>query len=527
MGGGVEIHEMTATALLRALEAGDLSSRQIVEALHRRADAVDGSVGALVHQLRDEALARAREADDARARGERRGPLHGLPITIKENIDTRGLASTLGMRARQGTPAEEDAVLVKMAREAGAIVLAKTNVPQTLLSPMETTNALFGTTRNPFSLDHGPGGSSGGEGAALASGSSVLGIGTDIGGSIRNPAAYCGVAGLKPTAHRWSNRGSNTALAGQETIRSQTGPMARTADDVALLFGALDPVRQAAMDPAVPPLPAVDPTTVDVSGLRVGVYDDDGFFTPGAAPRRAVRMAADVLERAGAQVVPYEPPNVEEIVYLYFSVLGSDGSATLREALGSEPVIDPLKTIFRLAQLPSAARRTLGLAARAMGERRVAGLLARLGEKRVQELWRMTARRTALVHDELRAWDDRALDAVVCPAQVTPACPHGLSHDFTLSICYVARANLLNQPAGVVPVTRVRPDETRRDKPRDRLDKRAAQIEERGAGLPVGVQVVGRAWREQTVLRLMQVIETGVRSEDGFPRTPVDPVEHP
>lgn len=519
------IYKRTAREMLQGLEGGELSSQDLVEALHRRADEVDPAVGALVHELRDDALARAREADDARARGEPWGPLHGLPLTIKENIDIRGLASTLGIRARRDTIATEDAVVVRVAREAGAIVLGKTNVPQTLLSPMETTNALWGTTRNPWSLDHGPGGSSGGEAAALASGTSALGIGTDIGGSIRSPATFCGVAGLKPSPHRWSNRGSNTALVGQEVIRAQIGPMARTADDVALLFGALDPVRQAQLDPDVPPLPVTDPSTIDMAGLRIGVYEDDGFLRPGAAIRRAVREAADALERAGAQVVPFEPPNVQEMVDLYFAALSSDGMVTLAQALDGEPIIDPLRTMFRIGQMPRAARRSLRFAARAMRERRLANLLAQIGEKPVSELWRLAGRRTAFMRDEMRAWNERALDAVVCPASVTPASPHGMSHDFTLSICYVARYNLLHLPAGVVPVTRVRADETTRDKPKDRVDKRAAQIEARGAGMPVGVQVVGRAWNEPVVLAVMRAIEARARDGRDFPHTPIEPVE--
>lgn len=519
----MEIHRLTARQMLAALDAGELSSREIVEALHVRADEVDAAVGAIVHGLRDEALARANEADEARARGERWGPLHGLPITFKENIDTKGIASTLGMRARADRVATEDAVVVRVAREAGAIPLGKTNVPQTLLSPMETTNAIWGTTRNPWGLEHGPGGSSGGEAAALASGTSVLGIGTDIGGSIRSPATFCGVAGLKPTGQRWSNRGSNTAIVGQEVVRSQIGPMARNPDDVALLFGALDPVRQAALDPAVPPLPIEDPAGVDVAALRVGVYDDDGYFRPGKAVRRAVREAADALERAGAKVVPFEPPNAQEVVDLYFGALSADGTATLLAALEGEPVIDPLKTVMRIGQLPDTARRALRLGARAFGEKRLAALLAQLGEKSVAELWRMTGRRTALIYEELAAWDERALDVLVCPAQITPACPHGMSHDFTLSICHVARYNLLNLPAGVTPVTRVRADETDREQTRDRLDKRAAEIDARGAGMPIGVQVVGRPWREHVVLAAMRAIDARVREGRDFPATPIDP----
>ena len=141
-------------------------------------------------------------------------------------MDTEGVPSSLGMKSRLGHAAREDAVTVRLARDAGAIVIGKTNIPQTLLSPMETTNFIWGTTNNPWKLSHGPGGSSGGEGAVIASGQSALGIGTDIGGSVRFPAGFCGVVGMKPTLHRWSNIGSRTAIVGQEVIRSQIGPLA-------------------------------------------------------------------------------------------------------------------------------------------------------------------------------------------------------------------------------------------------------------------------------------------------------------
>src|SRR5690606_4026152 len=143
------------------------------------------------------------------------------------------------------------ALSVALARRAGAIVLGKTNVPQLLWVPMESSNVLYGTTHNPFRRGHGPGGSSGGEAAAIASGSSVLGFGTDIGGSIRVPAAFCGIAGLKPTVHRWSNLRSHTAVKGQELIRGQIGPMARTVADLDLFMRALSPLEMSAVDPYV------------------------------------------------------------------------------------------------------------------------------------------------------------------------------------------------------------------------------------------------------------------------------------
>lgn len=519
----MEIHELTACEMKERLDRGELSSVEIVEALFRRADAVEPRVHALVHRFHEQALADARAADGARARGETFGPLHGLPITVKENVDVEGVASTIGIRARLGKPASADAVTVRVARERGAIVIGKSNVPQTLLSPMETTNHIWGTTNNPWNLGRGPGGSSGGEGAAIASGSSVLGIGTDIGGSIRIPAAFCGVVGLKPTLSRWSNAGSNTVLAGQETIRSQIGPMARSVADVSLLLRAIDSPLHSPHDPVVPPLPIGDPREIDARKLRIGWYEDDGFFTPAASQKRAVREAVRALEAAGAELVPYAPPRPDEVTYLYFAALSSDGGVTLEEVLGGEEVIAPLRTLRRVTKLPPPVRATVARAMRVMGEHRVARLLDSVGKKGVERLWRLTAQRTRDQLDELAEWRKHRIDALVCPVHVTPAAPHGTSHDFTIAFCHVARYNLLNLPAGVVPVTRVRGDETVRPNVVDRLDKRAAEIEAASEGLPVGVQVVARPWREDVALAVMGAIEQRVRESGDFPRTPVDP----
>lgn len=496
---------------------------EIVRALHRRADEVEPRVGAFAHQFRQQAIREAEEADAKRSAGERLGPLHGLPITVKENIDVAGVPSTLGLRARKDHPAEADAVTVRLLREAGAIVLGKTNVPQTLLSPMETVNALFGTTHNPWRHGYGPGGSSGGEGAAIAAGMSVAGVGTDIGGSIRIPAAFCGVCGLKPTGHRWSNRGSQTLLSGQRFVRAQIGPMARRADDLALLLRSVDTPLHTPHDPRCPPAGVADPKAVEASSLTVGFYEDDGFFTPAASVRRAVREAAELLEAAGCRVVRFTPPNVEELLYLYFRGITSDGTATLFEALQGEPLAAPLKTLGRLAKMPTRARQGLAKALGLMGESRIEKMLESLGERRVKDLWALTARRDELVFEEQRAWDLAAVDVVLAPTFVTPAAPIGMAHDFTLGFLNCARYSLLDLPAGVVPVTRVRADEVQRTALRDRLDKRAAQIESASAGLPVGVQLVGRPWREDQLLAAMCLLESQARARGDFPTTPVDP----
>jgi len=520
------IHGLSATELLTRLDAGELTSEEIVLALVERMRAVDDRLHSFVVRRPAEVLKEACDADAARKRGRSLGPLHGLPITIKDNIDLQGTDSTLGVRARQDQPALTDAPVVQLLKEAGALVLGKTNVPQLLLA-QETENAIWGTTNNPWNLARVPGGSSGGEAAAIAAGLSPCGIGTDIGGSIRIPAHFCGVAGLKPTLDRWSNRGSNTAIPGQELVRAQMGPIARTTADLALLLNAVDPARLARLDPAVPPVALGAPEDVRLDGLRIGWFDDDGYLTPTRALRRAVQEARDALEARGATLVPYAPPAPHAMIYIWLGAISADGGRTIDGQLKGETISPQLKPSRTTLKLPALARKALSMVMERTGERRLARLLEVLGEKRVDDVWRLTAERTALRLAEFDAWNAAKLDAVICPPHAVPAMGHRESGDFTLSLSYAFRWTLLNFPAGVVPVTRVMPEETTGStsgptKP-DRIEKKVSAIEKVSTGLPVGVQVVGRPYREDVTLAVMQAIEDAARKGDGFPTTPVDP----
>jgi fatty acid amide hydrolase len=514
--------ELGAGALLDRLEAGELTSRSIVEALLARRRDVEPRINAFVWE-HDQALADADAADTARERGESLGPLHGLPITIKENVDIAGTDSTLGMESLRGVPAARDAVLVEQLRACGAIVLGKTNVPQLLLA-QETENSLFGVTNNPWNLERVPGGSSGGEGAAIASGMSPLGIGTDIGGSIRIPAHFCGLVGFKPTLDRWSNRGSQGALKGQEVVRSQIGCLARSVDDVALLWKALDPREQSARDPLVAPLSAPAPDEIDLSGLRIGFFDDDPFLEPVQSLQRAVRRAREVLEERGATVVTHHPVASEDIIFTWLAAISADGGATIDDKLSGEPISPQLKPSRLLMRLPDLARRAATGLTSTLGEARVSRLLDCLGQKDVQTFWSLTQRRTDLRLQEFDRWRQAELDALICPPHVIPALGHRESGDFTLSVGSEFRWTLLNFPAGVVPVTRARPDEVGRYQHKsDRIERKVADIDRKSAGLPVGVQVVAKPYQEQVLIAVMQAIHEGVRDDDGFPTTPVGP----
>lgn len=518
-----ELLSLTATEMSARLERRELSSEELVRAHLDRIEAVDGRVRAFTEVFRARALDEARRADEARGRGEARGPLHGMPVSVKESLDLAGLAATMGMPSRRDLLAKEDAAVVRLLREAGAVILGRTNVAQALLFH-ESRNPLFGQCCNPFSLAHTPGGSSGGEAAALAAGMTPLGIGSDAGGSIRVPAHFSGVAGLKPGSERWSNRGSQTPTPGQEAIRGQVGPMARTARDVAFLARALDTARMSALDGWVAPVPIGDPEALSLPALRVGVMPEDGVLPPSRAVRRAVERAAEALRARGVEVVPFAPPAPPaDLVELYFAAMSADGFATVARGLEGGSIDPVLEALQRVSRIPASARQVLGRALALVGERRLARLLSVVGEKRVHELWAIVADLRARRVAFTVAMDEARLDAILCAAHATPALPHGGAKDFALAGSPSMLFNALHFPAGVVPVTRVRRDELLREAPRDRLEKLAADVDRKSLGLPVGVQIAARPWREDVALALMIAIEEEASRDEGFPRTPVTP----
>lgn len=515
-----KLHQYTASEISEGLAAGTLRSAELVQALRDRREALDPDINSFVVVCDDDMKA-AEEADAARARGETLGPLHGVPMTIKDSVDLRGYDSTMGIKSRVGKPASEDAVLVAELRRQGAIFLGKTNVPQALLA-QESENEIFGTTNNPWDRTRTPGGSSGGESAAVAAGLSPVGIGTDIGGSIRIPAHFCGLVGFKPTLDRWSNRGSNTAIKGQEVVRAQIGCLSRSVADVQLLWNTVDIPRLAKADPLVSPL-ASGPLP-DLRGMKIGFVDDDDFLPPSRSIRRAVGLARTALEEAGATIVSHWPVASREVLATWLAAITSDDGKTLRSAIGPDALADAIKPSMNLLRIPKSLRRRLGGLLNTLGERRLGMLLDIAGEKTVSELWQLTQRRSDLRSQEFDAWQRSDIDALICPPHVVPAMRHGESGDFVLSLGAMFRWTLLAFPAGIVPVTQVQSEETMGyEGGTDRIAKRAASILSGSEGMPVGVQVVAKPFCEEAMLAVMAAIEARVTPLDGFPATPIDP----
>src|SRR5262249_40683490 len=267
-----------------------------------------------------------------------RGPLHGVPMTIKDSLDTAGVISTGGTKGRAALVPEQDATVVARLRAAGAILLGKTNTPELTLSG-ETDNLVYGRTNNPYDVSRTPGGSSGGAGAILASGGSALDIGSDTGGSIRLPAHFCGIAGIKPTSGRVPRTGHIVPFGmGAVDALTQLGPMARYVEDLILTLPIIAGVDW--RDPAIVPMPLGDPSAVSMTGLRVAMYTDNGLMSPTPETAAAVRAAATALAEAGAIVEEDRPAVLERTVDLANSLSGGDGRAWVRRLLRHAGTVD-------------------------------------------------------------------------------------------------------------------------------------------------------------------------------------------
>ena len=301
--------DSSAKALAQAIRDHDVSSTELTQAFLDRIAEVNPGINAAVALVDERALAEARLADAALAAGADLGPLHGVPFTAKDVFDTEGVVTAVGLPERSRHVPGRDAVAVARLRAAGGILIAKTNCPPGGGGGV-TDNEVYGRTNNPYDLERTPGGSSGGEAALQGAGGSPLGLGSDSGGSVRLPAHYCGVAGLKPTTGRVPNTGAYELPGGLTDTRSQVGPLSRFVEDLELALSII--AGPDWHDSGVIPMPLGSMDDVSINGLRVAFYDDDGSATPTQATQNTVSAAARALEDAGSVVKESLPAALDE-----------------------------------------------------------------------------------------------------------------------------------------------------------------------------------------------------------------------
>jgi amidase len=306
---------------------GAVSPVELVAEHLRQIEQVNPAINAFVAVTAEQALAEAAGREQAQGRGEHIGLLHGIPVTVKDSFDVAGMPTLAGSRMRTGHRAASDAAAVARLRAEGAIVLGKSNTPE-MLASYETDNFVTGRTNNPWDLERTPGGSSGGEAAAIASYCSAGGLGSDGGGSIRVPAHFCGIAGLKPTPGRVPGSGHFPSLGYPGGLTAVAGPLARTAEDVRLLFSVL--AGYDAADPFSAPVPLRSPEPVRG---RIGVWEQFYDVPVAAEIRAAVRRAASLLEVPRFTVEEFRPRGLERAPNLWAFVFSQWPSLALRKLL--------------------------------------------------------------------------------------------------------------------------------------------------------------------------------------------------
>ena len=449
-----------ATKQLELVRAGKVSVTELAEAHIRQIERLNPKLNAFADFDADRVRARARQLDADR---ERRGLLHGLPVTIKSSIAAAGYRCEIGSLLHKGEIPVEDAVAVARLRAAGALILGTTNCPEFLMA-YETANLLHGRTQNPWDLDRSPGGSSGGESAAIAAGMSAAGLGSDSGGSVRVPAHFTGICSLKPTPGRIPGRGHLPPCVGPFSILGAIGPMARTIEDVALIFRSLS--GQDALDPFSPPLALREPNLDQVRTNAVGIFEDDGLVPVTQETRAAVNAAAQTLRDAGFRVAPFRPRALESLRKLWWKFFVQCG------AMFYEPEIrgrrDELSPIFQ---------EFLG----------IADAVAPLTSAELLAAWAELDLLRSNVLAEMREFP-----VLLCPVASIPAFRHnerawtidGRPVEYLDAMRYSQWFNAFACPAAVVPVGRS-PE-----------------------GLPIGVQIVARPFEDEIALGIAAILDT-------------------
>ncbi|XP_008302201.1 fatty-acid amide hydrolase 1 isoform X2 [Stegastes partitus] len=443
------------------------------------------------------------------------GLLYGVPVSIKDNYGYKGHYSTCGALIYLDEPVQEDAVLVQVLKKQGAIPIVKTNVPQGLLS-YDCSNPIFGQTLNPHNLQKTSGGSSGGEGALIGAGGSLCGMGSDIGGSVRIPAAFCGICSLKPTAGRLSSQGVRPFFRGQKSVPSTTGPMARDVDSLVLIMQALLCDHMFSLDPTVPPFHFNMQMYQSTKPLRIGYLETDGFQQPSPSMTRAVREVKALLEQAGHTLVPYQPLRVEQAMYdLILKGVFADGATTMLQNLRGSPVDPTIKSQIFPYYLPNWLKKTIAVLIKPWAPRVSASLRSLCGVGSVPNLWQQHAAVEDYIKETIAHWRRCNIDVLLYPT-IGPAYNFLYCGKASTILSYTMIYNLLNFPAGVVPVTTVTKEDEEALKNyqgyyQDVSDKNFKEAVTGGEGLPVAVQCIALPWQDELCLRFMKEVEQLVK----------------
>lgn len=461
----IDITKLPVSKISELIHKKEVSSYEVVSAFVNRIEEVNPKINAVVAFKPKEALIAATKADQALSKGNSSGMLHGIPCTIKDSFDTEGIVSTGGTLGRANFIPKKDATIVQRLKNKGAIIMGKTNTPEFTMS-FFTDNLVYGKTYNPYDLKRSPGGSSGGAAAIIAAGGSPFDIGTDTGGSIRYPAHCCGIVGLKPTAGRVPRTGHIINYAGLSQSLTQVGPLAKTVEDVNLLYNIIAGVDN--IDPYVYPVSILDFKKVENKKLRAAFYIDNGIVKPSDDTYTVIQKAISIISKAGINVKEEMAPGIKNQLEIVDDLNIPVGFLTSGGGLK------------RLLDKSGTSKTTLSW-------------LSELKIPTSNEIAKLQERVDNLRSEMLSFWNN--YDVLICPASPDPAplwtSEAALSQDY---FSYTSLYNTLGWPSIVV---------------------RGGTSAE---GLPIGIQIVAPPWREDICLSMAQFLEKEIGGFETRPK---------
>ncbi|EGR44514.1 uncharacterized protein TRIREDRAFT_5888 [Trichoderma reesei QM6a] len=480
-----------ATSLLEGLKAGAWSVEQVTIAFCKRAAVAQQLVNCLTEIFFDEAIERARQLDRQRlacVNTELLPPLFGLPVSLKDTFAVKGHDTSTGLACYVNEPAGEHSAIAAMLLDLGAILYCKTNVPQSVMTG-DSDNHVFGRTLNPRNVSFTAGGSTGGEGALLALRGSILGIGTDISGSIRVPCVCNGTYGMRPSVGLVPHGGTRElTVPGTDGVRSTVGPLATTLRDCALFLRTVMQAGTWRYDSNVVSLPWKNVKRKE--RLRIGLVEDDGVYTPVPPVRRGLKKAGDLLRMSEqVEIVPLTLPNVQdhyEDLLSYFTLSGSEHYLE-QFSRTSEPLVPSLAAI---------------------------GLLSKPAST-LESFFALNVRRAEATRTYLRLFLENQLDAILMPAA-----PHtALPWDTWTSATYTGLWSYLDYPAVVIPVDVVAASDLMDDPGRAKYGPNDTELyqlytgPERYEGLPIAVQIIGYRHQDEELIATAEMLDSIINGE--------------
>lgn len=438
----------SATKLAKAIRIKEVSSKEIVDAYLNRIADVNPTLNAVVQLSAETAHEQSLIADNELAHGNILGPLHGVPITLKDSFDSKGIISTGGTMGRKAFVPLKDATVMARLRAAGAILLGKTNTPEFTLS-YETGNLIYGKTNNPYDPEYSSGGSSGGAAAIVASGGSAFDIGSDYGGSLRYPSHCCGVTTIKPTSGRVPRTGHILPFGGLLDSFQQVGPIARYVEDLNLILPLISGPDW--IDPSIVTMPYGNPGQVDIKKLRIGFYTDNGIISPTAETINTIKKAATLLDGECSIIEEVQPNGIEESYDIMMGLLYAN-SESVRRLLKDTGTKENTLPWLEFAE----------------------PIDTTLLDVLIANWYTFRSKMLSFIKN---------YDVILCPVNVFPALPHGSINDDLKAFSYTMTYNLTGWPSSVV-------------RGGTSLNK-----------LPIGVQIVAQPWREDVSLAVAGYLE--------------------